>query len=188
MGVSSKRGGMRSSVNGTRGSMEIIDRVRKSSGSIIGAVKLENDFAADRNAFNEAVKFDLKADLRRGDSSSTTEGVMISSVDLSMVLWKTRKSNSSKSISDEDKGWSSEGDDIDCSLRGKVGLRFLGLGVIIELYEGEASLRESPSSEGIDSLDIVLVDMTDSWPFSLSLISSSWSSGGLSRMSSGLFS
>jgi len=42
----------------------MIDLVRKSSGVIIGVVRLENDLAADLNALSEAVKFDLKADLR----------------------------------------------------------------------------------------------------------------------------
>lgn len=187
VGVSSNRGGMRSSVNGTRGSMEMIDRVRKSSGSIVGVVRFESDLAAERNAFSEAVRFDLKADLRRGDSSSTTEGVNNTSSFLSWGRWNTRKSSSSKSISGEERG-SSEGEATECILRASKGLRFRGLGVITELYEGEASLRESPSSEGIDSLDMVLVDITDSWPFSLSFTSSSRSSGGLSRKSRGLFS
>lgn len=66
VGVSSSRGGIRSSVKGTCGSIEIIDLVRKSSGVIIGVVRAENDFAADRKARNEAVRFDLKADRRRG--------------------------------------------------------------------------------------------------------------------------
>lgn len=49
----------------------MIDLVRKSSGVIMGVVRLENDLAADLNALSEAVKFDLNADLRRGDSVST---------------------------------------------------------------------------------------------------------------------
>jgi hypothetical protein len=56
-------------VNGTCGSIEMIDRVRKSSGSIIGGARLDNDHAADLKAFNDDVKLDLKADLRRGASS-----------------------------------------------------------------------------------------------------------------------
>lgn len=46
---------------------------------------------------------------------------------------------------------------------------------------------EPSSREGVDSLDMVLVDIIDSWPLSLSAISSSKSSGGLSRKSRGLF-
>jgi hypothetical protein len=53
--------------------------------------------------------------------------------------------------------------------------------------DAEVSLIESPSSEGIDSLETVLVDITDSKPPSLSFVSSS-SSGGLKRKSKGLFS
>lgn len=46
-----------------RGSRVRRDRVRKSSGGIDVRFMFENDFAAFRNARNEAVKFDLKADL-----------------------------------------------------------------------------------------------------------------------------
>ena len=42
----------------------MIDLVRKSSGVIIGVVRFENDLAADLNARREAVRLDLKADLR----------------------------------------------------------------------------------------------------------------------------
>ena len=48
----------------------MIDLVRKSSGVIIGVVRFENDLAAYLRARRDAVKFDLKADLRRGDSIS----------------------------------------------------------------------------------------------------------------------
>lgn len=46
--------------------MEIIDRVKKSSGVTIGTVSAENERAAERRAFKEAVRFDLKADFRLG--------------------------------------------------------------------------------------------------------------------------
>jgi hypothetical protein len=48
--------------------MEMIDLVRKSSGVIIGVVRVENDFAACLKARRDAVRFDLKADFRGGDS------------------------------------------------------------------------------------------------------------------------
>lgn len=100
VGVSSRRGGMRSSVKGTAGSMEMIDLVRKSSGVIIGVVMLDSDFAAYRSALREAVRFDLKADLRGGAATSMNE-----SCSSSRVGWlKTRKSNSSTSISGTDNG------------------------------------------------------------------------------------
>jgi len=38
------------------------ERVIKSSCGILGAVKLEKDFAADLSALKEAVKFDLNVD------------------------------------------------------------------------------------------------------------------------------
>lgn len=60
------------------------------------------------------------------------------------------------------------------------------LGVTKEFNDGEASLQSS-SNEGIDSLDNVRPDMTDSWPVSLPAKSSSNnSSGGQSKRSSGL--
>ena len=55
--------------------------------------------------------------------------------------------------------------------------------------EGD-SLIDSLSNDGMDSLDMVRVERTDSWPVSLprmSLSSSSRSSGGLKRKSKGLF-
>jgi hypothetical protein len=52
--------------------MEMIDRVRKSSGGIMGAVRLENDLAADLSARSDAVRFDLKADLRGGVEASVS--------------------------------------------------------------------------------------------------------------------
>jgi hypothetical protein len=48
--------------------MDMIDLVRKSSGVIIGVVRDEKDFAAYLKARKDAVRFDLKADLGRGDS------------------------------------------------------------------------------------------------------------------------
>ena len=35
------------------------DRVKRSSGGTLGAVKFENDLAADLSAWSEAVRFDL---------------------------------------------------------------------------------------------------------------------------------
>lgn len=75
-------------------------------------------------------------------------------------------------------------EEIDCILlAGKD--RLLRGGVESEPKDGEASLMESPSNDGIESLDSVRVDMTDSCPASLSVMSSS-KSGGLSNTSIGL--
>lgn len=41
-----------------------MDRVKRSSVGIVGKLILENDLAADRSARKEAVKLDLKANLR----------------------------------------------------------------------------------------------------------------------------
>ena len=180
---------MRSSVNGTCGSIEIIDLVRKSSGVIIGDVRLENDFAADLKAFKEDVKLDLKADLSLGASNSISGFLSW----LPLGRWKTLKSSSSRMRSGADNGWSSDplsldGDESDCSLRTGNGLFPRELGVNKELREGDTSLIDSSSNEGMDSLDIVLVESKDSWPVSLPRTSSSSSSsGGLSRKSRGLF-
>jgi hypothetical protein len=187
VGVSSSRGGMRSSVKGTCGSIVIMDLVRKSSGVIRGVVSDENDFAAERKARSEAVKFDLKADFR---------GMGIASVDILDLLsgwscgfWKTRKSNSSMLIAGDNNGWSSRL----ASVTGSEGVRTLfhgddlrprEPGVTRELRDGEASLMHSSSSDGIDSLDTVLADIRDSCP--LPANSSSNSSGGHSRKSNGL--
>ena len=99
VGVSSSRGGIRSSVKGTFGSIEIIDLVRKSSGVIIGAVRLDSDLAADRNALSEEVRLDLKADLRRGASMT-----IWASFSPLRGVWNTLKSSSSTSISWTDNG------------------------------------------------------------------------------------
>ena len=158
--MSSSRGGMRSSVKGTCGSIEMIDLVRKSSGVIIGVVRAENDFAADRKARNETVRFDLKADLRGGSTR-----ILEFSCSLGCGLSKTLKSSSSMSISGTDNGWSSTafstGGEESVRRVGKDRLP-LGLGVTRELRDGEASLTDSLSNDGIDSHDTVLVDKTDS--------------------------
>jgi hypothetical protein len=134
--------------------------VRKSSGVIIGAVRLENDRAADLKAFNEDVKLDLKADWRLGASNSIS-GFFSS---FSCGRWKTLKSSSSTSMSGTDNGWSSDplslgGDETCCSRRTGNDLLPRELGV---MREGDASLMDSSSNEGMDSLDMVLVERTDS--------------------------
>lgn len=47
----------------------MIDLVKKSSGGIIGIVELENDLPTDLKARKDAVRFDLRADLRGGEIS-----------------------------------------------------------------------------------------------------------------------
>ena len=189
VGVSSSLGGIRSSANGTGGSIDTIDRVRKSSGMIIGLVRLENDLAANLRAFKEAVKLDLNADFRLGISSSTS----VSWPSLSCAFSKTLKSNSSKSISDPDldRGWSCAalspgGDESENNLR--VGKDLLPRdGVMSELRDSDDPLIELLSKDGIDSLDMVLVDASEALPACISR-RSSWSnsSGGVRRTSIGL--
>lgn len=60
------------------------DRVRKSSGGTLGAVKFEKDFAADLSAWSDAVRLDLNVLKRavvagRESITSATSVVMISS-------------------------------------------------------------------------------------------------------------
>jgi len=66
----------------------MIDLVRKSSGVIIGVVRLEKVFAAYLKARRDAVRFDLKADLGRGDSIPQGCFSLFSSED----FWNTLKS------------------------------------------------------------------------------------------------
>jgi hypothetical protein len=156
-------------VNGTRGSIEIIDLVRKSSGVIIGAVRDEIDLAADLKAFSEAVRLDLKADFRFG--VSRPGGGLFSS--FGGGFSNTLKSKSSKSSSAPaiDNGSSASGspggDNNGCSLRLGNDLRPRDPGVMTELNEGEDPSIDSLSRDGMDSLDIVLEDMIDSLPVSL---------------------
>ena len=58
-------GGRRSSVSS--GVIVKIARVKKSSGWTDGVAKVETDCAADLIARNDAVRFDLKEDLSRGN-------------------------------------------------------------------------------------------------------------------------
>ena len=66
VGISSNIGGIRSSLNGTRGSKDGTDFWRSSSSVIIGVLMLEMLFAADRKAFKDSVRFDLRTDRRGG--------------------------------------------------------------------------------------------------------------------------
>ena len=68
--MSSNLGGIRSSVKGTWGSIDIIDIVRKSSCMSSGAVIFVMDLAAYLKAFNDAVKLDLNVNLRGGTEGS----------------------------------------------------------------------------------------------------------------------
>lgn len=94
----SRRGGIRSSVKGTFGSMAIIDLVRKSSGVIMGAVMFEMDFAADLNARKDAVKFDLKADFWRNAGTPPSFWLSL------LPSLNTLKSISQESRSGSDRG------------------------------------------------------------------------------------
>lgn len=136
----------------------MIDRVRKSSGVIIGFVMLEIDLAANLNARNDAVRFDLKADFLRGNISSTPWMSLFSLAGIS----KTLKSSSSMSSSELDRGCSKTsslgGEAIDCILRDGVPLLLRGLGVVIDESEMASSPMELSSRDGTDSLDIVLDD------------------------------
>lgn len=195
--ISSSLGGILSSVNGTRGSSVMIERVRKSSGRIVGAARLLSAVAADLSARSDAVRFDLNADFLGfgvgGEDSSSL--FCVSEVP------KTRKSNSSISIvSDSESGWSvtiSSGGELagsrtrSCFLFGvtrrcwrarKEGVsgKFPG--------DGLASPEELSMREGVpmSSLDIVVEVIYEGLAESESTSASSRSSGGLRRRSRGL--
>lgn len=176
VGVSSRRGGMRSSVKGTCGSMERIDLVRKSSGVIGGGARLERDRAADLMARKDAVRFDLNADFL-----DITVVLTIDALSLERSS-KTRKSISSISISDIDKGSSGASPSDTTDSNRLVGGIFLprGLGVITEPAIGEASIESV--RDGTESTLRARDDST-SLPAS---VSSSKSSGGLRSKSRGL--
>lgn len=186
VGMSSSRGGMRSSVKGTLGSMAMIDLVRKSSGVIIGVVRLEIDLAADRRARSDAVRFDLKADFCRGAGKISTF-----SLPLPSGFLKTLKSSSSISSTGSNNGWSAMlspgGEEIGSSFR--VGKDRLPRedGVTGNPGGSEASPMEPSMREGTESVDNVRPDRYDGDPVSLSKGSASVrSSGGLNSKSIGL--
>jgi len=177
---------MRSSVNGTLGSMAMIDLVRKSSGVIIGVVMLEIDLAADRRARSDAVRFDLKADFCRGAGKVSTF-----SLPLPSGFLKTLKSSSSMSSTGSDNGWSAilspGGEEIGSSFR--VGKERLPRedGVTGNPGDSEASPIEPSIREGTESVDNVRLDRYDGDPVSLSKVSASVRpSGGLNSKSIGL--
>lgn len=96
-------GGRRSSVSS--GAIVKSDRVRKSSGWTEGVVKEETDCAADLIARNDAVRFDLNEDFRRGKVrneadcfSGITSGVS--------SIWTLNSIISPSSISASRSGWS----------------------------------------------------------------------------------
>jgi hypothetical protein len=186
--MSSNLGGIRSSVNGTWGSMEIMDLVRKSSGLSIGVLMLEIDIAADFKAFSDAVRFDLNADFREGNDFFMPD----SGPSPSAGIAKTLKSSCSMSSSISERGCSNafpprDGPNGSILL---VGIGFLPreLGVVRDASDGLLSPGEPLSRDGMDSLEIVLDEKYDSWQTSLLTSSSSNSSaGGLSKRSIGLF-
>lgn len=173
---------MRSSVNGTLGSSVIIERVRKSSGRIVGAAKFESAVAADLRARSDAVRLDLNADLGFGVGVS-------SSLFSGSGLVKARKSSSSTSMG-SDSGWSvtiSRGGELagSCLRADDVTRRRARKeGVSGKPGDGEASPEELSMSEGVESEDMVVDVMYDGEPVSLSTSSSS--SGGLRSKSRGL--
>lgn len=156
MGASSNLGGIRSSVNGTRGSIDMIDIVRKSSGIIIGAVIFEIDLAADLRALRDAVRFDLNVNLRTVDDGSTS----VLSSSLFTVCSNVVESRSSTSNSEPDKGCSGVvspgGDGKDCNLLVGIALFPLEPGVAGEPKDKESPQSDPSSRDGTDSVDIVL--------------------------------
>lgn len=181
LGSSSNTGGLRSSVNGTLGSIVSIDLVRKSSDGIEGVVNVDSVRAAERNARSDAVKFDLKTDL-----NGVGTCVCLSAGRAGLAP-KSRASFSEDSFDNGSSGCSPGGAVTGSSdRRGERSLPPLGV-------TGESPERiilgdtESPS-DGKLSKEPVRVEKGDAKPLSVcnKASSSSSSSGGESRNSKGL--
>jgi hypothetical protein len=162
------------------------ERVRKSSGGTLGAVKLENDFAADLSAWSEAVRFDLN-DLNRMDALggvATIPGIGMSQVTSQSlgVKWSNGWSRMQSSFG---------GDCTSFSLRSGAGFLPIELGVDGLLHD-DATDRSSVSVDGIEGSDSLETDLDAMKSLSCSLVlailpasSPSQSSGRSSKMSSG---
>lgn len=175
---------MRSSVNGTCGSMVRIERVRKSSAGIEGIFMVEKDLAALRSARRLAVKFDLNADL----NGPNILGSFLSSTGEAS---KTVKSKFSESVSHRYSGCSS------CSPGGEdtgvrdflVGRSLRPLGALYGVSPGDSipPVENESVRDGTDSQETVReVDIGDAMVLSpMDRSSSSKSSGGLNKTSRG---
>jgi hypothetical protein len=161
-----------------------MDLVRKSSGGIDEKFRLEKERAAWRKARSEAVKFDLKADLSgvKGSREIFLPGT-------SSLPPKTLKSSSSSSFSGEDRGWlsCSPGGEETGSRERRVGWRFRLLGGVCgDSNEESVSVVNELLSDGMDSIEIVLFESTDSDMLSqMDVSSDSKSSGAINRISMG---
>jgi hypothetical protein len=159
------------------------ERVSISSAGMLGAVKLEKDFAADLSALSEAVRFDLKVDF--GLIVRSWRGVM------SEIMVVTESAGELGR-----RGWSSHssigGDDTNFSLLWVSPADFL---LTKEGREGALIVDMvlfAASSDGVDAMESLDTDLDDMKPGSFSssiscrLASSlSPSSAGSSSMSSG---
>src|SRR5436305_1365793 len=177
VGVSSSGNGRLSSVY--CGVIESMDRVRKSS-ALTGAVKLENERAADLRTRNDAVRLDFREDFDRAELTVSFPE-FLSSSNFESVTGIIRSSRLSTSVWS---GWSCPhssggGDESVFTLRSPANLRLEMSGVDGWLKDELDS--SSVSRDGIDSLDIDI----DKGLFLASPpkrgASSSDSSGGLRR-------
>lgn len=165
-----------------------IDRVSKSSGGIEGKLMDEIDLAADRRARSEAVKLDLKAYFSglKGCSNWDLGGS-------ASGCWQTVKSNSPRSRSSIASGCSSglPGGDTTGSSDLRIGLNRLlreaGLALPGVSTDDTNSVANESPKEGIESIEMVLVEKVEPSPLS-DMLSSSLrkSSVGPNNMSIGL--
>ena len=165
---------------------ESSERVRRSSGGTLGAVKLENDFAADLSAWSEAVRFDLN-DLNRMDAlggvATISEiGVSLTTSQSSGVKWSNGWSRMQSSFG---------GDCTNFSLRSGAGFLPIEAGVDGLLHD-DATDRSSVSIDGTEGNDSLETDLDTMKSLSCSLVlailpasSPSQSSGRSNKMSSG---
>jgi len=155
----------------------------RSSGGILGAVKLEKDLAADLRAWRLAVRFDLRVE--RGLGGGCLSGKELGS---GRILSR----GSSDTTAGDSRGWSMHsstgGEMASFSLRSQPARRFSDGGVDGLLKEHtERSSFAKEGTEGIESLETDLDDMQSRSPSvsTSKALSLSDSSGFSSRTSSG---
>lgn len=162
-----------------------MDRVKRSSVGIVGKLMLENDLAADRSARKEAVKLDLKANLRGLKVCSTgyeDEVDSSSGEGSSSSSSKSMPSTPARGCSSVASGGERTGsNDLRMGLWRRLAddvLTRLSPGVSME--EPKSVANDSPPREGTESAEMVLAS-SEPMLLSVALRSSSAKSSGGDR-------
>lgn len=129
-----------------------MERVRKSSAGMEGAVKLEKDLAADLSASRDAVKLDLKVDVRVDGEDRREVGRLGTGVDSVGDV----SLSSSSDLGKCNRGWSSS-QDCDSGDKNDFALRSNSLALLIPsgvdgLLEENTEVS-SALKDGIESLE-----------------------------------